>query len=80
MTALMDTVGGWIQEFILAIGYPGIVLVMAIENIFPPIPSELVLPFGGALSASGEMNFWGVVAAGTRAPSSARWFSIPSVI
>ena len=65
MTALMDTVGGWIQEFILAIGYPGIVLVMAIENIFPPIPSELVLPFGGALSASGEMNFWGVVAAGT---------------
>ena len=65
MTALMDTVGGWIQEFILAIGYPGIVLVMAIENIFPPIPSELVLPFGGALSANGEMNFWGVVAAGT---------------
>ena len=65
MTTLMDTVGGWIQEFILAIGYPGIVLVMAIENIFPPIPSELVLPFGGALSAQGEMNFWGVVAAGT---------------
>ena len=65
MTAILESLSNWIQEFILAIGYPGIVLVMAIENIFPPIPSELVLPFGGALSAKGDMNFWGVVAAGT---------------
>ena len=65
MTSLLESLANWIQEFILAIGYPGIVLVMAVENIFPPIPSELVLPFGGALSAQGEMNFWGVVAAGT---------------
>ncbi len=65
MAGLLEQVSGWIQEFILAIGYPGIVLVMAIENIFPPIPSELVLPFAGALSARDDMNFWGVVAAGT---------------
>ena len=64
MTDLMGQVAARIQELILAIGYPGIVLVMAVENIFPPIPSELVMPFAGALSAKGEMNFWGAVAAG----------------
>ncbi len=65
MTHLMEQVGGWIEELIATIGYPGIVLVMAIENIFPPIPSEMVLPFAGALSVKGELNFWGAVAAGT---------------
>ena len=65
MTQLIEQVGGWIEELIAAIGYPGIVLVMAIENIFPPIPSEAVLPFAGALSARGELDFWGAVAAGT---------------
>ena len=65
MTHLLGQVGGWIEELIAAIGYPGIVAVMAIENIFPPIPSEAVLPFAGALAADGELNFWGVVAAGT---------------
>ena len=65
MTHLLEQVAVWIQELIAAIGYPGIVIVMAIENIFPPIPSELVLPFAGALSAKGEMNFWAAVAAGT---------------
>ena len=64
MTELMGQVASRIEELILAIGYPGIVLVMAVENIFPPIPSELVMPFAGALSAKGEMNFWGAVAAG----------------
>ncbi|MCY4575304.1 MAG: hypothetical protein OXC55_01660, partial [Chloroflexi bacterium] len=65
MTGLLETLGGWIQEVILAIGYPGIVFLMAAENIFPPVPSEFVLPFAGALSANDELNFWGVVAAGT---------------
>ena len=65
MTHLLEQVGGWIEELIAAIGYPGIVAVMAIENIFPPIPSEAVLPFAGALAAGGELSFWGVVAAGT---------------
>lgn len=64
MTHIMEQIGGWIQEVIVAIGYPGIVLVMAIENIFPPIPSEIVLPFAGALTIEGDLSFWGVAAAG----------------
>lgn len=62
---LLEQVGVWIESLIAAIGYPGIVLAMALENIFPPIPSEAVLPFAGALSAKGELDFWGAVAAGT---------------
>lgn len=65
VTHLLEQIGGWIEGLIAAIGYPGIVVAMALENIFPPIPSEAVLPFAGALSAKGEMNFWGAVAAGT---------------
>ncbi|MYD36704.1 MAG: DedA family protein [Dehalococcoidia bacterium] len=65
MTGIVETLGGWIQEVILAIGYPGIVFLMAAENIFPPVPSEFVLPFAGALSARDELIFWGVGAAGT---------------
>ncbi len=65
MTQSIEQIGGWTQELIATIGYPGIVLMMALENIFPPLPSEIVLPFAGALSAKGEMNFWGAVAAGT---------------
>lgn len=61
----LEQVGSWIESLIATIGYPGIVLAMAIENIFPPIPSEAVLPFAGALSAKGELNFWGAIAAGT---------------
>jgi membrane protein DedA with SNARE-associated domain len=45
-------------------GYAGIVLLMALENVFPPVPSELIMPFAGYVAARGELNFFGVVAAG----------------
>jgi membrane protein DedA with SNARE-associated domain len=65
MSQLMDQVASWIEEIILALGYPGITLVMLIENLFPPIPSELVMPFAGFLVADGKLDFAGIVAAGT---------------
>lgn len=46
-------------------GYPGIVFLMFIENLFPPIPSEVVMPFAGFLVDKGEMSFAGVMLAGT---------------
>lgn len=39
------------------LGYPGIVLVMALENVFPPIPSEAVMPLAGFLVTTGRFNF-----------------------
>lgn len=46
-------------------GYIGVFMLMFLENIFPPIPSELIMPLAGFASAKGELNFFGVVAAGT---------------
>ncbi|MBO9519500.1 MAG: DedA family protein [Porphyrobacter sp.] len=46
-------------------GYWGIALLMAIENIFPPIPSEVIMGIGGLLVGRGEMEFWPLLIAGT---------------
>ena len=55
----------WLADTILALGYPGIVLLMAIESSVLPLPSELVMPPAGYLAAKGQMNGIVAVAAGT---------------
>ena len=55
----------WIIEVISAMGYAGIVFLMFIENVFPPIPSELIVPLAGFLVTKGQLTFVGVVLAGT---------------
>lgn len=45
--------------------YPGIVLLMLLENVFPPIPSELIMPLAGFVSTEGTLSFAGVILAGT---------------
>ena len=42
-------------------GYPGIFLLIAVENIFPPIPSEIILPFGGFLTTYTKLTVPGVI-------------------
>jgi membrane protein DedA with SNARE-associated domain len=64
MSELLEGLKLWIESIITTLGYPGIALIMAIENIFPPIPSEVVLPFAGFLVADGRYSFIGVVLAG----------------
>jgi len=46
-------------------GYIGIALLIALENIFPPIPSEVILTFGGFMTTSSKMTAWGVIIAST---------------
>ena len=46
-------------------GYPGLVMVMFLENIFPPIPSEVILPLAGSLALEGRFTLLGVTAMGT---------------
>jgi len=55
----------WLADTILALGYPGIVVLMAIESSVLPLPSELVMPPAGYLAAKGQMNGVLAVAAGT---------------
>lgn len=54
----------WIVDTIAETGYLGIVMLMFLENLFPPIPSELIMPLAGFNAARGHLNGVGVVAAG----------------
>jgi membrane protein DedA with SNARE-associated domain len=51
------------QHLIDTLGYFGVFLLLLIENLFPPLPSEVVAPFCGYAAARGELNIWGVIAA-----------------
>ncbi len=55
----------WILEIINQFGYLGVFLLIAIENIFPPIPSEVILTFGGFMTTYSDMRIWAVVIAST---------------
>lgn len=55
----------WITRTISSLGYAGIVLFMFLENVFPPIPSELIMPLAGYLTSQDQLSFVGVVLAGT---------------
>jgi membrane protein DedA with SNARE-associated domain len=54
----------WIISTITQWSYLGIFLLMVAENIFPPIPSELIMPFAGFVAANGDLNPAGVLIAG----------------
>lgn len=55
----------WVMNSIHVSGYIGIVALMFIENVFPPIPSEVIMPLAGYLATEGKFAFAGVVIAGT---------------
>lgn len=55
----------WMTELISQHGYLALVALMFLENVFPPIPSELIMPFAGYAAARGEINPLGAVAAGS---------------
>ena len=56
---------GWIADLIEAFGALGVAFLMALENLFPPIPSELILPFAGFLVGRGEIGFLPALIAST---------------
>jgi membrane protein DedA with SNARE-associated domain len=55
----------WILHLIEQGGYWGIAFLMFIENVFPPIPSEVIMGLGGIAMARGTMAFWPLLFAGT---------------
>ena len=61
---MLDAVVTWLTDTIFRLGYPGIVLLMALESSFFPFPSEVVMPPAGYLAAQGRMNVWIALAAG----------------
>src|SRR3546814_8123192 len=55
----------WIARQMQEMGYIGIALLMFLENLFPPIPSEVIMPMAGMAVANGDLNMAGVIGAGT---------------
>lgn len=55
----------WVVRLIEQSGYLGVAFLMFLETIFPPIPSEVIMPVAGVAAAQGKLGFWPVVASGT---------------
>lgn len=54
-------IGNVVNTVMSALGAPGVALLVAAENLFPPIPSEAILPLGGFSAAQGVLNLWAVL-------------------
>jgi len=62
---LLGDLGGWVQQIMQDFGYLGLFLLLLVENLFPPIPSEVILPLAGFLVGRGEFGFLGALVAST---------------
>jgi membrane protein DedA with SNARE-associated domain len=58
-------VADWVIRLIEQTGYIGVFLLMFLETVFPPVPSEVIMPIAGLSAARGHMTLWGVIVTGT---------------
>jgi membrane protein DedA with SNARE-associated domain len=72
----------WVTGVVAAGGWPGVLALMFLENLFPPIPSEVIMPLAGFAAARGEMSFLLAVIAGTAGTlaGNAFWFELSRAI
>src|SRR5438067_10516928 len=61
---LLSIIGAWITGIIQAGGYPGIILLMAIESACIPLPSEVIMPFAGYLVYQNHISLHAAAFAG----------------
>ena len=64
IAAILELLSAFIISVISTLGYPGILLLMAIESACIPLPSEIILPFSGYLVYTGRFNLWWVATMG----------------
>ena len=62
---MLDSVTEWVTDVVDALGYVGVAFLIALENLFPPIPSEIVLPLAGFVAGQGRAHLVGMVVAAT---------------
>lgn len=55
----------WAKDFVESAGYTGVFLMIVLENVFPPIPSEAILPLAGFLAGEGRFSLPAVILAAT---------------
>lgn len=61
----LSTITSWALDLVERLGYAGVAFAVALENVFPPIPSEAILPMAGFLVGQGRFTFPAVVLAAT---------------
>jgi len=68
----------WATNLVASGGLTGVFLLMVAENLFPPIPSEVVMPLAGFAAARGQMSLPGVILAGISGSlaGNAVWFEL----
>jgi membrane protein DedA with SNARE-associated domain len=52
----LEGVAGWAVDLMESIGGPGAGIAIALENLFPPLPSEVILPLAGFTASRGDMS------------------------
>lgn len=62
---MLSNLAQWVQDVIESLGYLGVALLVIAENLFPPIPSEIVLPFAGFVARRGDGSVVVMVLAST---------------
>ncbi|MDP9474554.1 MAG: DedA family protein [Actinomycetota bacterium] len=65
MSDSLTGLAGWVSDVIQSLGYVGIAVLVALENLLPPIPSEVILPLAGFLVGQGRFEFLPVLVAST---------------
>ncbi len=64
-TSDLTGLGGWVADVLSALGLVGVFVLTTLETLFPPIPSEVILPLSGYLASQGEMSLVGAIMAAT---------------
>jgi membrane protein DedA with SNARE-associated domain len=70
---VFDGITEWVTDVVDALGYVGVAFLVALENLFPPIPSEVVLPLAGFVAGRGDAWVVGMVIAATIGSTVGAW-------
>jgi membrane protein DedA with SNARE-associated domain len=62
---MLEDLSNWAADVVQTLGYVGVALLVAIENVFPPIPSEVVLGLAGYTASRGDASVVGMIIAAT---------------
>jgi membrane protein DedA with SNARE-associated domain len=58
---MLDGLTGWVTDVVDSLGYLGVAFLVALESVFPPIRSEVVLPLAGFVAGRGDASVPGMV-------------------
>ena len=74
--------GQWIQQLVDQLGYLGVAVLMFAETVFPPLPSEVIMPLAGLRASRGALSLPGVVAAGAAGAMAGNlcWYAVARML